>query len=136
MDRSTAAGTLRRLHAAQGEFYAGGSGAALRALLTDDVEWHVPGTSPIAGDYVGLDAVLDYMGRRRDRAARSFRMEPGDLLTGDGDHVAVLTDGVATLGGREERWSTVGLYRLRAERVAGCWLLPLDPLAFDRIWSA
>ena len=62
-------------------------------------------------------------------------MEPGDLLTGDGDRVAVLTDGVATLGGREERWSTVGLYRLRAELVAGCWLLPLDPAAFDRIWS-
>ncbi len=58
------------------------------------------------------------------------------MLTGDGDRVAVLTDGVAVLGGREQRWSTVGLYRLRGPRVAGCWLLPLDPVAFDRIWSA
>jgi len=136
MDRATAAETLRRLHATQGEFYACGDAAPLRALLTDDIEWHVPGSSPIAGDHVGPEAVMDYFARRRDRAARTFRMEPGDLLTGDGDRVAVLTDGLATLGGREERWSTVGLYRLRDGRIAGCWLLPLDPAAFDRIWSA
>jgi hypothetical protein len=30
----------------------------------------------------------------------------------------------------------VGLYRLRDDLVAGCWLLPPDPEAFDRIWSA
>jgi ketosteroid isomerase-like protein len=136
MDRATAAETLRRLHAAQGDFYAGGDAAPLRALLAADIEWHVPGSSPIAGDYAGPDEVMDYFARRRDRAARTFRMEPGDLLTGDGDRVAVLTDGVAVLGGREERWSTVGLYRLREQLVAGCWLLPLDPVAFDRIWSA
>ncbi len=136
MDRATAAETLRRLHAAQRDFYAGGDAAPLRALLADDIEWHVPGNSPIAGAYAGPDAVMDYFARRRDRAARTFRMEPGDLLTGDGDRVAVLTDGVAVLGGREQRWSTVGLYRLRERLVAGCWLLPLDPAAFDRIWSA
>jgi ketosteroid isomerase-like protein len=136
MDRATAAEILRRLHAAQGDFYAGGNAAPLRALLAEDIEWHVPGSSPIAGDYTGMAAVLDYMARRRDRAARSFRMQPGDLLTGDGDRVAMLTDGVAVLGGREERWSTVGLYRLRDGLIAGCWLLPLDPVAFDRIWSA
>lgn len=136
MDRDDAAECLRRLHAAQGDFYAGGSDAPLRTLLTGDVEWHVPGASPIAGEYHGLDAVMEYFARRRDRAARTFRMHPGDLLTGAGDRVAVLTDGVAVLGGREERWSTVGLYRLRGAQIAGCWLLPLDPVAFDRIWSA
>ena len=136
MDRTSAAEILGRLHAAQGDFYAGGTAEPLRGVLTADVEWHVPGTSPIAGDYRGIDDVLDYFARRRDRAARTFRMQPRDLLTGDGDRVAMLTDGTAQLGGREQRWSTVGLYRLRERRVAGCWLLPLDPAAFDRIWSA
>jgi hypothetical protein len=58
------------------------------------------------------------------------------VLTGEGDHVAVLTDGTATVGGRQRRWSTVGLYRLRGGRVAACWLLPLDPAEFDAVWSA
>jgi len=63
-------------------------------------------------------------------------MHPGDVLVGDGDRVAVLTDGSARIGGREERWSTVGLYRLAGDRrLAACWLLPLDPEAFDRIWA-
>jgi hypothetical protein len=78
---------------------------------------------------------MAYFGRRRDLAARSFRMHPGEVLTGDGDHVAVLTDGVAVVGGREERWSTVGLYRLAGGRIAACRLLALDQAAFDRIWA-
>jgi uncharacterized protein len=135
VDRAAALAILARLHAAQGEFYAGGADGPLRALLAPDVEWHVPGANAIAGDYRGIDEVMAYFARRRDHAARSFRMHPGDVLVGDGDRVAVLTDGSATIAGREQRWSTVGLYRLTVEQVAGCWLLPLDPPAFDRIWS-
>jgi ketosteroid isomerase-like protein len=135
MRRGAVEAVLARLHAAQGEFYAGGVDGPLRAVLTPDVEWHVPGRNAIAGDYRGIDAVMAYFARRRDHAARSFRMHPGDVLVGDGDRVAVLTDGTATIAGREERWSTVGLYRLAGQRVAGCWLLPLDPDAFDRIWA-
>jgi ketosteroid isomerase-like protein len=137
VDRAAAAAILARLHAAQGAFYAGGDGAdtALRAVLDPAIEWHVPGRNAIAGDYRGIEAVMAYFARRRAHAARTFRMHPGDILTGDGDRVAVLTDGEATIAGRVERWSTVGLYRLTAERVAGCWLLPLDPEAFDRIWA-
>jgi len=37
------------------------------------------------------------------------------------------------VGGVERRWSTVGLYQVRDGRVAGCWLLPLDPATFDDI---
>jgi uncharacterized protein len=125
---------LARLHAAQGDFYAGGPSEPLRALLAPDIVWTVPGDNAIAGRYAGIDAVMAYFARRRDHAARTFRMHPGDILTGEGDRVAVLTVGEATIAGREERWSTVGLYRLADGRIAGCWLLPLDPVAFDRIW--
>jgi ketosteroid isomerase-like protein len=135
MDRDEARRLLARLHEAQGAFYAGGPDEPLRAMLTDDVEWTVPGRNAIAGEYRGVDDVMAYFARRRDLAARSFRMHPGDLLTGDGDRVAVLTDGTATIGGVEHRWSTVGLYHLREGRVAACWLLPLDQAAFDAIWS-
>jgi ketosteroid isomerase-like protein len=135
MDRDEARRILARLHEAQGAFYAGGPAEPLRALLTDDVVWVVPGSNAIAGHYRGVDEVTAYFARRRELAARTFRMHPGDVLTGDGDRVAVLTDGTATIGGVERRWSTVGLYRLRDGRVAGCWLLALDLEAFDAIWS-
>jgi uncharacterized protein len=136
MTRAHAQRVLARLHEAQASFYAGGPAAPLHDVLTDDILWVVPGASAIAGEYRGLDAVLQYFARRRDLADRSFRMHPGDVLVGEGDRVAVLTDGTATVDGVEHRWSTVGLYRLRGDRVCACWLLPLDPAAFDAIWAA
>ena len=99
MDREEARGILARLHEAQGAFYAGGPEEPLRALLTEDIAWTVPGSNAIAGEYRGIDAVMAYFRRRRDLAARTFRMHPGDLLVGDGDRVAVLTDGTAVIGG-------------------------------------
>lgn len=127
---------LECLHHAQGDFYAGGDDGPLRAALTEDVVWHVPGCSPIAGRYAGIEAVMAYFTRRRDLASQTFKMFPGEVLTGGGDHVAVLTDGAAVIGGEPRRWSTVGLYRVQRGRVASCWLLPLDQDQFDAIWSA
>jgi ketosteroid isomerase-like protein len=136
VDRDIATESLRRLHAAQGAFYSGGPAAPLRELLTDDIVWRVPGKNAIAGVYIGLDAVMEYFARRRDIAARTFRMHPGEVLVGEREHAAVLTDGTAVLHGAEQHWSTVGLYRFRGNRIASCWLLPLDPEQFDRIWAA
>jgi ketosteroid isomerase-like protein len=135
MNRADAVALLRQLHDAQAALYAGGDEAPVRALLTDDVHWHVPGRNAIAGDYHGIHAVLAYLRRRRDLADRTFRMHPVDVLVGDGDRIAALVDGTAVLGGRRRRWSTVGLYQVRDGRVAACWLLPLDPDAFDDIWT-
>jgi len=135
VDKTHARTVLSRLHAAQNAMYAGGDAEPLRALLTDEIEWHVPGDNAIAGDYRGADQVLDYFARRRAVAAGSFRLHPGELLVGDGDRVAMLVDGTATIAGADRSWSTVGLYRIAGERIAACWLLPLDPVAFDAVWS-
>jgi uncharacterized protein len=135
MDRDEAVLLLARLHERQGAFYAGGPEAPLRAILADEITWHVPGENAIAGTDEGVDAVLAYMARRRGLARGTFRMHPGELLIGSGDHVAVLTDGEAVIDGRRHTWSTVGLYRFRADGLlAACWLLALDQAAFDRVW--
>jgi ketosteroid isomerase-like protein len=135
MNRNEAIALLDRLHTAQNEFYAGGSAAGLEQLLAPSITWTVPCDNRIAGTYRGLDEVLDYFRRRRDLADRTFQMRRRDVLVGDGDRVAALTDGVATIRGVEHRWSTVGLYDVLDQQITACWLLPLDPPAFDAIWS-
>jgi ketosteroid isomerase-like protein len=135
VDHEAARDLLARLHAAQGAFYAGGDSAPVRELLTGDVVWRIPGHSPIAGEYRGVDAVVEYFTRRRELADRTFRMHPLDVLLGGGDHVAALTDGTALIDGVERHWSTVGLYRVEGGLIAACWLLPLDAVAFDEIWT-
>jgi hypothetical protein len=136
MNRDAAIGLLDRLHKAQNEFYAGGSGAALEQLLAPDITWTVPGDNRIAGTYSGLDEAFGYFRQRRDFADRTFQMKRRDVLVGDGDRVAALTDGFATIGDVDHRWSTVGLYDVIGRQIAACWLLPLDQRAFDEIWSA
>lgn len=134
MERETAVGALGRLHKAQADFYAGGHPLPLRQLLTDDVVWHVPGNNSIAGTYRGIDEVMAYFGTRRDLAARTFRLHPGDVLVGEGEIVAALTDGTALIAGEEHRWSTIGLYRFRNGLISECRLVPFDQAEFDRAW--
>ncbi len=136
MNRDIAIALLDQLHQAQNEFYAGGAGAALRQLLAPDIRWTVPGENRIAGTYGGLEEVFGYFRRRRDLAGRTFQMKRRDVLVGDGDRVAALTDGVATICDTTHRWSTVGLYDVTGQQITACWLLPLDQRAFDAIWGA
>jgi ketosteroid isomerase-like protein len=136
MNRDTAIELLDRLHKAQNEFYAGGSGAALEQLLTPDITWNVPGDNRIAGNYRGIEEVFGYFRRRRELADHTFQMQRRDGLVGDGDRIAALTDGFATIRNVDHRWSTVGLYDVIGRQIAACWLLPLDQRAFDAIWSA
>jgi uncharacterized protein len=133
--REAARALLARWHAAQGDFYAGGSSAALSELLHPEVAWHVPGHSPIAGDYHGVNEVLAYMARRRDLADHTFRMHARELLVGDVDRIASVTDGTATIRGEQRSWSTVGLYRLEDGHIRECLLIPFDQEAFDRVWT-
>jgi hypothetical protein len=135
MNRGAAIALLNRLHAAQNEFYAGGPGAALQQVLAPNITWTVPGDNRIAGNYRGLEEVFGYFRRRRELADHTFRIERRDVLVGEGDRVAALTDGFATTGDVDHRWSTVGLYDVIDRRIAACWLLPLDQRAFDAIWS-
>lgn len=135
MDRDDALAVIEQLHSAQARLYTDGDPSAVGAVLTRDIAWHVPGGSPIAGSYRGLDEVVSYMLARRALADGTFQMRRLDALTGDGSTVAVLTDGTATIDGLDRRWSTVGLYRLEDGRVAECWLLPVDQAEFDDIWT-
>jgi hypothetical protein len=128
MEATGAAELLSRLHRAQNGLYAGGGVEEVARLLHPDVVWVVPGDNAIAGTYRGREQVMTYFRRRRDQAAATFHIERRELLTGSGDLVASVTDGVARLGGRERRWSTVDLYLIQDDMIRRCWLLPLDPL--------
>jgi hypothetical protein len=125
---------VAELHRRQGQMYAGGSIDPVLELLAEDIVWHVPGTSPIAGDHRGRQAVAAYFERRRELASATMRMHPGPLLA-DGDVVVQLVGGSAELGGKRVEWQTAGVYRIRGGRMAEVWLVPLELELFDRVWS-
>jgi YbgC/YbaW family acyl-CoA thioester hydrolase len=135
MDRDAARQVVVRLHEAQHAFYQGGGSGALREVLSDDVGWHVPGRSAIAGDYRGIEAVMRYFARCRDLADRTFLMTGQWFLADDAGRIAAVTDGHAVIEGQEVAWSTVGLYQVSDGRIASCRLLPFDAAGFDAIWA-
>jgi uncharacterized protein len=136
MDHAEPTAILDRLHTAQNALYGGGSDRAIRALLNPGITWTVPGSSPIAGIYHGIEEVLAYFADRRARAAGTFRLHHCDVLVGTGSRIAALTDGTASIHGAQHEWSTIGLYSVSDDaQITACWLLPLDQAAFDAIWS-
>jgi predicted ester cyclase/ketosteroid isomerase-like protein len=122
------------LHRRQAAMYAGGPVDPVAEMLAENVVWHVPGKSPIAGEHRGKQAVIEYFGTRRRLAGNSMRLHPCELLV-DEDLVVQLVDGSAEIGGEAVTWNTVGIYRFESGRVAEAWLVPSDLAKFDRIWS-
>jgi 2'-5' RNA ligase len=131
--RSDPVSVVNAFHERERAAYAGGDLEALRPKLTDDVVWHVPGRSPIAGEHRGIDAVLAYFDRRRAMTDHTFRVTVHGL-SAIGDRVVQLAGGRAVRDGRELGWETVAVFRLEGDRIAECWLVPFDLYAFDRIW--
>jgi ketosteroid isomerase-like protein len=127
---------VAELHRRQGEMYAGGSIHSVAELLAEDIVWHVPGSSPIAGDHRGIAQVADYFESRRRLANATMRMRPGEVMSA-GDAVAQFVAGEAELDGEEVSWQTIGVYRVDVElqRILEVWLVPLDLDLFDRLWS-
>jgi RNA 2',3'-cyclic 3'-phosphodiesterase len=125
---------VRRFYAAQARLYAGAGREGLEELLAEDVVWHVPGASAIAGEHRGVDAVLAYMDARRRIMDGTFRVtvHGAAMIAG---RVVQLAGGTAERDGRPVAWETVGVFRVSSGRIAECWLIPFDQAEFDRIWS-
>jgi acyl-CoA thioesterase FadM/ketosteroid isomerase-like protein len=117
--------------ARQRAMYAGGDLAPVEELLADDVVWHVPGTSPIAGDHRGREAVIAYFEHRRALAGGAMQVVK-KAEAHDERSLVQLADGAAPLGA----WHTAGVYRVAGGRIAEAWLVPLDLAHFDRLWCA
>jgi len=126
---------VRRFHAVQARVYAGSAPVdSLRDVLDEDVVWHVPGASAIAGEHRRVEGVLEYLDRRRRMTDSTFRVTVHGVAMIAG-RVVQLAGGRAIRCGRELDWETVGVFRVADGRIAECWLVPFDQAAFDQIWS-
>jgi ketosteroid isomerase-like protein len=126
---------IRDFHAAQNRFYTGGDQEPVRAMLAPEVAWHVPGRSPLAGDYVGRDEVLRYFASRRKLAQGTFRIAVRRVLADD-ERTVIFARGQLERDGDTFAWETVAVFRIADRAIAECWVLPHDQYAFDEIWSS
>ncbi|HET9118175.1 MAG TPA: nuclear transport factor 2 family protein, partial [Pseudonocardiaceae bacterium] len=61
----------------------------LTEIFAESAVWHEPGSSLIAGDYVGRDRVFEFFGKLAELSGRTFKADPVDILADDDRAVAV-----------------------------------------------
>jgi ketosteroid isomerase-like protein len=83
--------------------FAGGDVPAVLAMLHPDISWHVPGRSPLSGDYKGHDEVVGFFTKSMELSGGTLRVGVDELLA-EGGRVVALTTVSAERNGR--RWSS------------------------------
>lgn len=124
------AAVVRAAYAAFGR----GDLAALDGLIAPDVRWHVPGRGPLAGDYVGREAVYDLFGRLAALTGSSLRQELHTVLADD-DHGVALVEERAERDGRVVVVRVAQVLHLREGRITEFWEAPLDPAAYEELFG-
>jgi ketosteroid isomerase-like protein len=100
----------------------------------DDIVFHVPGRSQMAGDYRGRDGFMAMVGKVMQLSGGTFREEVHDILANN-EHGAVLTRHSLERGGRQFEYTTVHVWHVRDGKCTEFWEHPGDPAAFDEAWA-
>lgn len=107
----------------------------LRALVTENFTWHYPGTSPLAGDWEGLDAVLNGVrgiGMKLGGGKNGFELK--HVFANDDYAVAIHRDYYT---GNDNHFDLLHMLYIRFEngRMAELWEVPFDQKEGDRFWN-
>jgi ketosteroid isomerase-like protein len=106
----------------------------LRELFGDDVVWHVPGRSPLAGDHRGVDAILGYFGQAMELTGGTFQAELHDVVAND-DHTVGLHIARGQRNGKSLEDHHVLVFHFRDGQIAEVWQLFEDLYANDDFFS-
>src|SRR5262249_9128205 len=72
------------------EAFAQGDVPAVLGMLSQKITCHVPGRSPLSGDYKGHDEVVGFLSKSMELSGGTMKVEVDEILV-DGDRVVVLS---------------------------------------------
>jgi hypothetical protein len=121
---------IRRGYAA----FANGDMATLNDIFADDIEWTIPGRSPISGTRKGKAEVFDFFGELAARSENTFSLEMIDLLGSD-DHVVALVHERAHRGDRRLDNDATHIWQVRDGKAVSFAAQTSDQYADDEFYS-
>jgi uncharacterized protein len=117
------------------EAFWSGDRTRLTELLGENVSWHTPGRSPLAGDVVGREAVFARLGRYAAETGGTFRVDLKRVLTDEDGRVIGIHHNVAERDGKRLDVYCCIVFELENGRIVDgrehCYDLP----AWDEFWS-
>jgi ketosteroid isomerase-like protein len=107
----------------------------IRELFDDNIKWHIPGRSPVAGDYKNKDEVFDFFSKILTISEGTFKVDVHDVLAND-EHAVVLTTSHAERPGKKAlAIKGVASYHIKDGKVVEAWFFDEDLYADDEFWS-
>ena len=104
---------------------------AAASVVADDFVWHIPGSSPIAGDVTGAEA---WSAKLHQLLGAGLQPQVLAMLEGE-SHVAAYQRNTASAGGHELDVEVVNLFTIVDGRVARLDTFFSDQAAADRFWT-
>jgi len=108
-----------------------GNFAPLIGLLADEVQWHITGPGPLAGDYADRRDIGRFFNKMGEIYGASFRLRVLDILDSD-EHVVVLTSEEGSYRGDYAAWRSAHVFTFENGRCVRFLSFQDDP--FNAFW--
>jgi ketosteroid isomerase-like protein len=117
------------------EAFSSGDLEAVKDLFAPDILWHVPGDTPISGDYKGIDEVLGFFGTLMQETGGTFKLEIHDILAND-KRAAILAHQYSTRNGKTLDTDVVHVMSINPEgKTTEFWGYVQDSKPIEEFWS-
>lgn len=104
-------------------------------MLDTEITWHVPGTSPLSGDYKGHGEVGGFFARTMELSGGTFAIDIQDVLAA-GERVVVLCTVSAERHGQSWSSPEVHVWRVTGGRAVDFCEFQGNEHTEDAFWSA
>ena len=114
--------------------FAKGDIPAVLEAFDPAITWHVPGHSPLSGDYKGIDGVIGFFNHTMALCGGIFAIEVHSVLAKD-DMVVALVTVKAERAGNSAAFREVHVWRLAGMKAIEFREFQGDEQTEDRFWS-
>jgi uncharacterized protein len=116
------------------EDFAQGNIPSVFAVFDEGITWHVPGHSPLSGDYAGHDEVGGFFQRTMALSGGAFGIDVHNVL-GEGDLVVALVTVNAERNGHSASFPEIHVWRMKNGKAADFREYQGDEHLEDKFWS-
>jgi len=114
--------------------FARGDVPAVFAVFDPGITWHVPGHSPLSGNFTGHDQIGSFFRHTMELSGGAFSIDVHHVLA-DGDVVVALVTVNATRNGQSASFPEVHVWRMRSGKAVAFREYQGDEQREDRFWS-
>jgi uncharacterized protein len=106
----------------------------LRTVMAQDVVWHEPGRSSLAGDYKGPVAVLGFLRRLKEQSDGTFNIEILEVVS-EPERAVVFQRETARRGANALDVIAAVDFEVHHSRITEVTVYQFDTYQFDEFWA-